>query len=162
MVDDNYVRIIYNSDGSSQEGRKIKVNIEPIERSKGIPTSDIPIPTLSEDNRILIPTGGLQDDFTLNIVFHEETDDVAFDVSSGGTETARSDVKTIQEQWDFLFNEVIQEGIFGIYELYIDWNDSTYRGWLTVQSSINNEEYTGRVEARLLFKVGKNPLAFLT
>ncbi len=161
MVGTSYIRIIYNPE-TNEEGRKLYVNIEPLDRSKGVPTADIPIPTLEAENRILIPTGGLVDDFNLNCVLHEEDTKVAANISASGTETDRTDVRTIQEQWDFIFDEIIKPGVFAIFELYVHWNDTTYRGWLQVQSPINNETYTGEVAVRLIFKVGKNPLNLLT
>lgn len=168
MVSNNYIRVIYDSSGSNKTGKKLKINIEPLERSKGIQTADIPIPTLGSVNRILIPTSGLIDDFTLNCVLHDETgNDVAFDVNSSGVDSVDSSVHTIKEQWDYLFDEIAEVdtddgGVFAIYELYTEWNDTTYEGWLKVQSAIDNEEYSGQVEFRLVFKKGKNPLGFLT
>ena len=166
MASNSYIRVVYNAGGSSEEGRKLFVNIEPLERSKGIPTADIPIPTLSPDSRILIPTGGNQDDFTLNCVLLEEDSQVAVNVSSTGFETDRTDVRSIKEQWDFLFDEIMEVpgdgGIFSKYILYTDWNEKTYEGWCQVVGSINNEDYTGEVPIRLVFKRGKNPLSFLT
>lgn len=166
MAGDSYIRVYYDGSGSSQEGRKLYLNIEPLERNKGIPTTDIPIPTLSPDSRILIPTGGNQDDFVLNCVFHEETTKVAANISSGGSESDRTDVRSIQTQWDFLFDEILEVpddgGVFAKYELYLDWNDTTYDGWCQASSALDNEQYTGQVEFRLIFKRGKNPLSFLT
>lgn len=164
MAGNSYIKITYQS--GNDAGRKLMINLEPLERKKGIPTADIPIPTLSSENRILIPTGGNQDDFTLSCKLFEESSAVAFDVSSTGVETDRTNVRTIKEQWDFIFDEVLDDipegGIFAVYELFLDWNNKTYIGWLQAQSAINNETYTGEVEVRLIFKKGKNPLNFLS
>jgi hypothetical protein len=167
MAGDSYIRVIFESNGTSEEGRKLYLNIEPLRRNKGIPTVDAPIPTLKPSNRILIPAGGNQDDIELNCLLFEESSKVAANISSEGTETDRTDVRTIKEQWDFVFDEIMEfpdsasGGIFAIYELYLAYNDQTYRGWLQASSPINHETYTGEVEVRLTFKVGKNPIAFL-
>lgn len=165
-VGNSFIKVSYFSDGISQEGRKLFLNIEPVTRTKGIPTSDIPIPTLSPEERILIPTGGNADDFSVDCILEEQTTQVAVDISATGVETDRTDVRSIKEQWDFLFDEVLEVsaegGIFAIYELYLDWNQKTYSGWAQAQSAIDNEEYTGRIPVRFNFKVGKNPLSFLT
>jgi len=169
MAGSSYIRVYYNGAGTDNTGRKLYLNIEPVQRSKGIPTSDFPIPTLTPDSRVLIPTGGNQDDFVLNIVLQEESSKVGANMSSLGSETDRTDVRTIQEQWDFLFDEILEVpsstyngGVFAKYELYLDWNSTTYTGWLQGQSAIDNEEFTGRVEVRLTFKRGLNPLTSLT
>jgi len=164
MVGQSYIRLKYSD--ANEEGRKIFINIEPMDRSKGIPTADIPIPTLDSSKRILIPTGGNADDFSVMAVLHEESSQVAVDVSTTGVETDQTDVRSIKEQWDFIFDEIYEVpeayAITASYELYLHWNDRTYEGWSTVQSSISNENYTGEIPVRFSFKTGKNPLNYLT
>lgn len=164
MVGQSYIRLKYSD--ANEEGRKIYINIEPAERSKGIPTADIPIPTLDSSKRLLIPTGGNADDFTISAVLHEESSQVAVDVSTTGIETDQTDVRSITEQWDFIFDEIYEVpeaySITASYELYLHWNNKTYNGWSTVQSQVDNEKYTGEVPVRILFKSGKNPLNLLT
>ena len=115
---------------------------------------------------LTIPTTGMIDDFTLDCVFYEESTNVAYNVSSSGSLTARTDVRTIKEQWEFLFEEILESNlennIFAEYELYIEWNDQTYIGWLEIESPISNDDYSGRVEYTLIFKKGKNPLSSLS
>lgn len=166
MVGASYLKVRYSSKSSSLEGRKIYLNVEPLTRSKGVPTADIPLPTLNPENRILIPTGGNADDFSMDCRLQIESTKVAANISTTGVETDRTDVRSIKDQWDFFFDEMLEValegGIFAIYELYLDWNGKTYTGWATGNSGVDNEKYTGEVPIRINFKVGKNPLNFLT
>jgi hypothetical protein len=152
----NYIRV---KNSSNQSGFKLYFTGENIQRRKGVQTVDTPLVTSTSDNRLLIPTTGMVDDFVFEIRLYERDEEVAYSVSATGDETPTG-YKTIQAQWDFLHEDILRSDFFIEYEVYFEWLGRTFKGWLNLDTNILSETMSGEVSIKATFKVGKNPFNF--
>ena len=124
------------TDGSN--GRRLDINIESLRRVKGTPPNRINLPGQSAENQQTIPLQGQQDAFDVTIRIKTETSNVAYNgdfAEDGGGTPASQSITSIEDQYNFLYNEVIDNGVGNLYELRLDWISLYFRGSLFVEDT---------------------------
>lgn len=161
MVSSSYIRL-REAASPNLTGKRMYINIVRIRRVSGIQTVDLALPTQTADKTGLYPVTGFRDNFSISIELLNEDVNTGSYIDSSGTETAEPNSLTVQEQYLFLHNQILNEGITASYQLYIDFLGETYTGYLSLSSDIDPETFNGSVIVNLDFKVGQNPLSFFS
>lgn len=158
MATNSYIQRDATVVGGGNDGKRLYINITRIRRKKGTPTTDLPIPSKSSDKRQLLPLAGQINDFTITITLRKEDSNIGYTVSTFGFLTAL-DIKTIVEQYNFLYDTLLSSTINKKYRLYLDWLDKTYIGQIEIDSDIDPRTFTGEIELSITFKEGGNFLS---
>lgn len=145
---------------SGTNGRKLDVNIESIRRTKGTPPNRINLPGQSAENQQTLPLQGQQDSFDIVIRIKTETSNVAytgdFSVDGGGTGSSQS-ITSIKDQYNFLYDNLLNNDIGNLYELYIEWIDIYFRGSLFIEDTpISGNTFGQELLVTLRIDRGKN------
>lgn len=145
---------------SGNNGRRLDVNIESIRRVRGTPPNRINLPGQSAENQQAIPLQGQQDSFDVIIRLKTETSNVAwtgpFSEDGTGTGTTES-ITSIKDQYNFLYDEVLDNDIGNLYELRIDWLGIYFRGSLFIEDTpISGATFGQEILVTLRVDRGKN------
>ena len=136
-------------------GKRLMINVIGVSRGKGVRVTDIPVPSAKTTSRALFPLSGEINDFNLLISIETESSNVGYSVSTSNVLTSDS-ITTIQQQYNFIYDEILGNAINSNYTLYLDWLGKSYFGSLFVDSNIDPTDFSGQIEVTLEFKEGKN------
>lgn len=154
MATNSYIQ--RNANVGVGAGKRLYINIIRIRRGKGVRVTDIPIPSRKTQDRALFPLSGEINDFTLTISLETDPEpSIGYSVSTSNVLTSEG-IKTIKEQYNYLYDEVLGNAINSNYTLYLDWLGKSYFGSLFVDSEVMPSEFEGQIEVTLEFKEGKN------
>lgn len=142
----------------SANGKRLMLNIVSIRRTKGTPTTDLPIPSKSSSLRQLLPLAGQVNDFQITALLETESSNIGYTVTAGGS-TSSDSILTIKDQYNYLYDTLLSEDINKKYRLYIDWLDKTFVGQITIDSTASERDFSGAVDITINFKEGGNFLS---
>lgn len=138
-------------------GKRLMINIQRIQRVKGVRATDIPIPSKGPQDRALFPLSGEINDFNVTISLENDPNpNIGYSVAVPSNNLSPLGIKTVKEQYIFLYDEILGSGITSSYTLYLDWLDKRYFGMLFIDSDVDPRDFSGQVEVTLQFKEGKN------
>ena len=144
---------------TGSDGRQLNINIDSIRRTKGTPPNRINIPGLEAASQISAPILGQQDGFDVVIRLTEQTSNVGFDVDSAGSTSAHTpSILTIEDQYNFLYDEVVNNSITAAYEIFLDWINVTFQGTVLIDDQvITNLKYKQEILVVIKIDRGQNP-----
>ena len=139
-------------------GRRMEINVFSVQRNKGTTPNRINLPGFSAEDQQAIPIQGQQDAVTVVIRVKPETTTQAFNLNTSNVTSAHgSSVTSIQDQYKFIYGEIVSNNIASVYDLYLDWLDVTFTGALLVTDQVITEnKYGYEVFLVLTLTVGSN------